>query len=89
LETVKVDSATVSHNTGILFAEQTPESLMKAILDFESVESEFDPQVIHDHALQFDRDVFEAQLKLYVEVAMKAHREKPLPPVWTGPKDRL
>ena len=89
LETVKADSSEPSQNTGILFPEQTPESLMKAILDFESIEDKFDPQAIRNHALQFDRDVFETQLKLYIETAMKAHREKPLPPIWTGPKDRL
>lgn len=89
LETVRVDSSSPSHNTGILFTDQTPESLMQAILDFESIEDKFDPQTIRRHALQFDRDVFEAQLKLYVEAAMKAHREKPLPAIWTGPNDPL
>jgi glycosyltransferase involved in cell wall biosynthesis len=89
LETVKIDSSDPSCNTGILFPEQTPESLMQAILDFEAIEDRFNPQTIRDHALQFDRDVFETQIKLYIEEAMQAHREKPLPRIWTSSKRPL
>jgi glycosyltransferase involved in cell wall biosynthesis len=83
LETIKVDPSDISRSTGILFPEQTAESLAKAILEFEAVEDQFVPQAIRQHALQFDRDIFETNIKLYVEEAMKNWQSRPMPSIWT------
>jgi glycosyltransferase involved in cell wall biosynthesis len=82
LETVKVDPFDAARSTGVLFSEQTPESMAKAILNFEALEDRFVPQAIREHALQFDRDIFENNIKLYVEQAMKDWHSRPKPPIW-------
>lgn len=47
----------IEGQTGLLFHEATPESLTEAVLRFR--ESRFDPLAIREHALRFDRAVFE------------------------------
>jgi glycosyltransferase involved in cell wall biosynthesis len=53
--------------TGLFFAEQTADSLMAAILQFESVEHRFDPREIQRHARQFDTSIFVSQMHGYVD----------------------
>ena len=43
--------------TGLFFREPTPQSLAEAVLGFQ--DGQFDPAVIHEHALRFDRAVFQ------------------------------
>jgi glycosyltransferase involved in cell wall biosynthesis len=50
--------STDDHATGIFFYQQTTDSMAEAILKFESVESNFSPAVIQQHALQFDTALF-------------------------------
>ncbi len=42
--------------TGLFFREQTPEALAEAVMRFR--DADFYPQVIHQHALRFDRSEF-------------------------------
>jgi glycosyltransferase involved in cell wall biosynthesis len=53
--------------TGVFFAEQSADSLSDAILNFESIESRFDPETIQEHARGFDKSVFVAEMRRYVE----------------------
>ncbi len=62
LETVKSDPG---QSTGVLFQEQTIESLIDAIKRFEQMT--FDPIFLHSHALRFDREVFKREMSRYIE----------------------
>lgn len=46
--------------TGILFKEQTVDSLCDAVC--QAQETDFDPEYIHEHALQFDTSVFKTRV---------------------------
>jgi glycosyltransferase involved in cell wall biosynthesis len=61
LETVR---DTVSLQTGILFREQTVDSLVGAILRLK--ETPFDPRKLREFALGFDRHVYQAKMRDYV-----------------------
>jgi glycosyltransferase involved in cell wall biosynthesis len=52
--------------TGVLFAEQTVESVVGGILRFEEIEKSFDPKFIRAHARQFDTTVFVSAIREYV-----------------------
>ena len=61
---------TVIHNkTGILFNEQTIESLLQAINDFEK--KEFNLDAIRKHALNFSKERFEKEIVAFVEKCKK------------------
>ncbi len=62
LETV-IDSDEI--RTGILFNEQSPESLLAAINRFEK--TSFIPDKIRDFALRFDKEEFKNKFRTYVE----------------------
>jgi glycosyltransferase involved in cell wall biosynthesis len=52
--------------TGVYFAEQTVESAMQGILDFEAREQQFDPQVTQAWARQFATPRFLAEFRAFV-----------------------
>jgi glycosyltransferase involved in cell wall biosynthesis len=52
-----------SSPTGVLFAEQTVESVIGAILRFEAIEHIFEPRRIQAHSRQFDKSRFEKCFK--------------------------
>jgi glycosyltransferase involved in cell wall biosynthesis len=56
--------------TGLFFAEQTADSLAKAIVSFESSEALFRPQVIQSHARKFDTAIFLDHMRKYISDAM-------------------
>jgi glycosyltransferase involved in cell wall biosynthesis len=56
----------VPGRTGLLFPEQTPESLAEAVLAFERVEYSFDPEVIADHAAGFSKQHFKETFRRFV-----------------------
>jgi glycosyltransferase involved in cell wall biosynthesis len=49
--------------TGVFFYEQTPESIMEAIVNFEAIEDEFSPHSIQMHARTFDVAVFVERMR--------------------------
>jgi glycosyltransferase involved in cell wall biosynthesis len=55
--------------SGTLFQEQTVEGLCEALARFEP--KAYDPQVIRQHAVQFDRMVFEQKMSAYVARAFE------------------
>ena len=52
--------------TGILFADQTVESLVTAMERFEANSTCFEPEALRDHALTFDRAVFKERVASFV-----------------------
>jgi len=71
LETVINEGA---NTTGIFFYEQTADSLIKAIADFEK--TNFDPLTIRTHAVKFDRVLFKEKIKNYIEEKVATHFTK-------------
>jgi glycosyltransferase involved in cell wall biosynthesis len=60
--------------TGLLFEEQTAESLMEAMVLFEKTESQFDPVRIQANARSFDTSQFKHRLFRFVDLCMEAKR---------------
>ena len=77
LETVKSTSLNEvfdpESSTGIFFGEQQPESLARAILQFESVESRFSPQFIRCHAQLFDVCHFKSEMNDFISRRLAEH----------------
>jgi glycosyltransferase involved in cell wall biosynthesis len=63
LETVVDGEADPSQGTGLFFDEPTVESLLDAIRRFESLEDDFDPYHIQDHARRFSEENFLASFE--------------------------
>lgn len=55
----------VEGKTGIFFSEQSSFSLIDAVGKFQKMD--FDPELIRNHALQFDTNVFKQEIHDYVE----------------------
>lgn len=60
--------------TGLFFDEQTPEAVVEVVKKFEKLE--FDADFIRQRALKFDREIFKANIKDYIEKALEEHLEK-------------
>ena len=61
----------VEGRTGLFFDEPTPESLAAAVRALEAMA--FEPEAIRQHALHFDKAVFQRELKRFVEEKYAAH----------------
>ena len=59
----------IDGKTGILFKEQTVESLKEAILKFETMT--FDKQEIRKHALEFDEEAFKKKIESFITNKIK------------------
>ena len=57
----------IDEQTGILFDSQTAESIKNAILKFEYLKNTFKPHQISRYTKKFSRDIFEKDIKEYVE----------------------
>jgi glycosyltransferase involved in cell wall biosynthesis len=82
LETVRgvfANGRRMENPTGLFFAEQSESALVKAIQDFETMETEFCPQTIRQHALQFDREIFKQKIAEFVRSAMAEFLERGRP----------
>ncbi|MCH8312456.1 MAG: glycosyltransferase [Nitrospinae bacterium] len=55
------------HPTGVFFHQQTPEALISAIRHFEKVEDRFESEVIRNHALPFDLNIFSDRIREFIE----------------------
>ncbi|MGD0226682.1 MAG: glycosyltransferase [Terriglobia bacterium] len=60
--------------TGILFDEQTVDSLVEAIRAFEAFEPQFSPRFIRAHAEQFDKQHFLEKMNRFVGERLEEHR---------------
>jgi len=56
----------ISGTTGILFNEQSSESIKNAVMQFENRKDFFDPLVIRKHSQKFSRVIFEENVKNFV-----------------------
>jgi glycosyltransferase involved in cell wall biosynthesis len=61
--------------TGLFFAEQSADSLMEAIQEFEAVESKFSPALIQAQAERFDVSHFKAQFGNFIEEKVHQFRD--------------
>ncbi len=59
--------------TGVLFAEQTVESLAAAIERFEANSARFERKALRDHAMAFNRDVFKRKMASFVNTRWEEH----------------
>lgn len=59
----------IEGKTGHFFSEQTPESLIKAVKEFETMK--FDPKTIRKNALKYDKEIFKKKIKSFVEEKYK------------------
>jgi glycosyltransferase involved in cell wall biosynthesis len=73
LETVRLNDPEGRSDTGVFFPEQTSQSLVNAILEFESREHQFVPAEIREHALNFDDAVFAERITEFVNGAMRTN----------------
>jgi len=85
LETVRVMEPSRGPDTGVFFPDQTPESVVDAILRFESRESTFCPKAIQRHAQAFATEQFVAHFREFVEAAMG--REKGT--IWNSSREQI
>jgi glycosyltransferase involved in cell wall biosynthesis len=56
--------------TGLFFEKQTASAIETAVRLFETVETEFDPQYIHDHAAYFSIEAFKTRLATEINYAL-------------------
>ena len=62
--------------TGVFFTEQTVESLAAVLASFD--ERKYDPQIIRNHALEFDLPRFHRRILQFIEAKMGEERPKEL-----------
>jgi glycosyltransferase involved in cell wall biosynthesis len=55
----------ISGKTGLFFSEQTVESLIAAVKQFD--EGQFSPEAIRVHALQFDKEIYRRKMREFIE----------------------
>jgi glycosyltransferase involved in cell wall biosynthesis len=60
--------------TGCFFSEQSSESLVEAILQFESIEKEFSPAFIRSQTQRFDTPRFKSEMYDFVDSCLASHR---------------
>jgi glycosyltransferase involved in cell wall biosynthesis len=58
--------------TGIFFREQTIDSILDALRQFEAFDGSFDTRAIQEHARTFDTSVFVEKMRDYVDAALRA-----------------
>jgi glycosyltransferase involved in cell wall biosynthesis len=61
---------------GLLFAEETVQSLAAAVQRFVSIESEFQPQLIRETAAPFDENRFSAEVTTFISDKTEEHRRR-------------
>jgi len=72
LETVIPFTNENNSPTGLFFEEQTAESLVGAVQQFEKVENKFDSKKIREHTLKFDREIFEKKIREFINKKMNS-----------------
>lgn len=61
-------------STGLFFFEQSADSLVDAILRFESIEKEFSPAFIRSNAQRFDVPRFKEEMYDFIDTSLADHR---------------
>jgi hypothetical protein len=66
----------LENRTGVFLTEQSVSGLKKAILEFESMEQKFNPEIIREHSLQFDSAIFKRRISEFVVSAVAEFRTR-------------
>ena len=61
---------------GLLFAEETAQSLTDAMHRFVAIESQFQPQLIRETATPFDENRFSAEVSAFISDKTEEHRHR-------------
>jgi len=61
---------------GLLFAEETAQSLIGAVQRFVAIESQFQPPLIRDTATSFDENLFDAAVMSFISEKAEEHRNR-------------
>ena len=80
LETVRgafPDGLPMDDPTGVFFTDQSVTRLTDAILHFESIEHQFDPNAIRAHSLQFDTAIFKRDISEFIAQALADFKADP------------
>ena len=62
---------------GLFFNENTAESLISAIRSFEMGKYDFQPRLIHEYALRFDKEIFKQKMWDFIMVKYRASSSHP------------
>jgi glycosyltransferase involved in cell wall biosynthesis len=79
LETVRgilPNGAELENPTGVFFTEKSVSDLTSAMLQFESMEHEFRPEIIRKHSLQFDSAIFRRRISEFIASAIRDFRTR-------------
>jgi glycosyltransferase involved in cell wall biosynthesis len=71
LETIRVNDTNGLSDTGVFFPEQSVQSVIEGIRNFEARESSFVPAEIQQHAQKFDTSVFANRMRQFIDAAMR------------------
>ncbi len=72
---------TVRHGeSGVLFSDQTAESLMAAVLEFERIENRFDPSQIARETRRFAKTIFKHHISTTIQDWFDEHRAEAVTP---------
>ncbi len=66
----------IEGKTGLLFKEQTVESLLNAIQAFETYQASFRPREIRKHAEKFSKERFQKEINLFVQKAWESFQQR-------------
>ncbi|GGZ25981.1 glycosyltransferase [Asticcacaulis endophyticus] len=77
----------VDGKTGILFKEQTVESLMAAVEEMETRHESFDPATLSAHASSFAKPIFVERLRRHIEDCLKGEDVPPSPVIELKPSN--
>jgi glycosyltransferase involved in cell wall biosynthesis len=61
----------IDGETGILFDEQTKDSIIAAVKKFEGISGDFNPELIRKHSKNFSISIFENNIKNFVDEKVK------------------
>lgn len=79
LETVRDVKQYGETGTGLLFDEQTEDSIVNAVRTFETYQKVLNPAVVRSHALSFSPSVFQERYQRFLERCYKEFQERILP----------
>lgn len=66
----------IDGKTGILFKDNNPRSLLKAIEKFIEVEDSFNKKTIRENALKFSSEIFKKKIKTFIDKKYSEHKNK-------------
>ncbi len=66
----------IDGKTGILFKDNNPKSLLKAIKKFIEVENSFNKKIIRDNALRFSSEIFKEKIKTFIDKKYSEYKNK-------------